>query len=196
MKTSQNCSPRVCPSESALTRVSVSFLRLQGCMPLIFVETPSGGSESSSWSWKPENSGTDTIAAQDKPIYPRKRGRRHSFPPPSSYSPTNTPRWSLPLPQKNYTSLFVFGYKWQLSRFDRLLPDGQLFEPPNRDGERRHDFFQHVDDGGFWGRRDISRRMSGSFEGLLADARKARNPAFIAPYRAPREPALVRSSLR
>ena len=171
--------------------VSASFLRFQGCI-LTYFEALAADAERSSWSWKPENSGTDTIAAQDKPIYPRKRGRRHSFPPPSSYNPTNTPRWSLPLPHKNYTHNVPFTNEWQLSRCDRVLPDGGLFEPPKRDGEERYDFSQHDD----WERWGIDRRMSGSFEGLLADTAKARNPAFIAPYRAPREPVLAHASLR
>ena len=101
------------------------------------------------------------------------------------------------MPQKNYTSIVPFINENELSRFDKILPDGDLFYPPKRDGEKRHDFSQHDDNDGWPCERwDINRRMSGSFEGLLADARKARNPAFIAPYRAPREPALVRSSLR
>ena len=150
----------------------------------------------SAWSWKPESTGTDIAAARDEPIFPRTRGRRHSFPPPSGYSPTNAPRWSLPFPQKNYTSEVAYKDKSQLSRFDRLLPDGQLFELPKWDGEERHDFSQRECDGRPWKRRNIKRRMSGSFEGLLADAAKARNPAFIAPYRAPRDSVLARTSLR
>ena len=161
-------------------------------MPLILFETLPGGDEHSSWSWKPENSGTDTIAAQDKPIYPWKRGRRHSFPPPSSYNPTNTPRWSLPFPHKGYTSHVPFEDELEVSHYDQVLPDGELFEPPKRDGKERHDFSQHDD----WERWGIDRHMSGSFEGLLADTAKARNPAFIAPYRAPREPVLAHASLR
>ena len=163
-------------------------------MLLILSETLTDDVERSAWSWKPENSGTDTIAAQDKPIYPRKRGRRHSFPPPSSYSPTNAPRWSLSLRQKSYTCIVPFENELELSRFDRLLPDGELFAPPKRDGEGRHDFAQHGP--GSWWRWRIHRRMSGTFEGLVANAAKARNPAFIAPYRAPREPVLARASLR
>ena len=84
-----------------------------------------------------------------------------------------------------------FRNEWQLSRVDRLFPNGQLFEPPARDGEERHDFTQHED----WERPKISRRMSGGFEGLLADTEKARHPAFIAPCRAPREPPLARARL-
>ena len=96
------------------------------------------------------------------------------------------------MPQKNYTFIFPFTNEWQLSQFDRLLPDGQLFESPKRDGEERHDFTQHEG----WERWPIHRRMSGSFEGLVADAAKAMSPAFIAPYRAPREPVLAHASLR
>ena len=33
--------------------------------------------------------------------------------------------------------------------------------------------------------RNIARRMSGSFEGLLADTGTAKNPAFIAQYARP-----------
>ena len=175
-----------------MTRVSASFLQLQGYTPLILFKAFPDDIERSTWSWTPGNSGTD--AAKDEPIFPRRRGRRHSFPPPSSYSPTNTPRWGLSLPHKDYTSTVPFTNKWQLSRFDRLLPDGELFEPPKRDGEGRHDFAQHGP--GSWWRWPIHRRMSGSFEGLVANAAKARNPAFIAPYRAPRESVLARVSLR
>ena len=192
VKTSQNCSPTARPSESTLTRVSASSLRLQGCMPLILSETLTDDVERSAWSWKPENTGTDTIAAQDKPIYPQKRGRRHSFPPPSSYSPTNAPRWSLSLPQKSYTCIVPFENELELSRFARFLPDGDQFEPPKRNGEERHDFTPREG----WERWPIHRRMSGSFESLVADAEKARSPAFIAPYRAPRESVLAHASLR
>ena len=172
------------------------FLSSQGCIPLTYFETLLDYAERSAWSWKPENTGTDIEAAKDKPIFPRTRGRRHSFPPPSGYSLTNTPRWSLPLPQKNYTSIVPFQSTRQLSRSDNILPDGDLFDPPKRDGEERHDFSQHDCNGWTWKRWNINRRMSGSFEGLLADTAKARNPAFIAPYRAPREPVLARASLR
>ena len=168
--------------------------RAYGCRSIIFKSLPDDAKRSA-WSWKPENTGSDIEAAKDEPIFPRTRGRRHSFPPPSNYTPTNTPRWSLTLPQKNYTSIVPFANDWQSSRCDRLLPDGQLFEPPKCDEEGRHDFSQH-DDGWLWERWNINRRMSGSFEGLLADATKARNPAFIAPYCAPREPILAHASLR
>ena len=100
------------------------------------------------------------------------------------------------MPQKNYTSIVPFQDKRQLSQFDKILPDGDLFDPPKRDGEERHDFSQHDSDGLLWKRWKISRRMSGSLEGLLADAAKAMSPAFIAPYRAPRESVLARPSLR
>ena len=180
----------------AFTLVSASRLRLQEYMLLKIFKSLPDDAKRSAWSWKPENTGTDIEAARDEPIFPRTRGRRHSFPPPSNYTPTNTPRWSLTLPQKNYTSIVPFINENELSRFDKILPDGDLFYPPKRDGEKRHDFFQHDDDSWPWERWDIDRSMSGSFEGLLADARKARNPAFIAPYHAPREPVLARTSLR
>ena len=163
-------------------------------MLLVIFKSLPDDAKRSAWSWKPENTGTDIEGAKDEPIFPRTRGRRHSFPPPSNYTPTNTPRWSLTLPQKNYTFIFPFTNEWQLSQFDRLLPDGQLFEPPKRDVEGRHDFAQYGPRS--WWRWRIHRRMSGSFEGLVADDAKARNPAFIAPYHPPREPVLAHTSLR
>ena len=110
----------------------------------------------------------------------------HSFPPPSSYSPKNAPRWGPTLPQKEYTHGVPFKDGWELVEGCELLPDGQVFEPPARKGKTKHDFSAHRD----WERRTISRRMSGSFECLLADTETARNPAFIARYRAPRDLAL------
>ena len=135
--------------------------------------------EGGAWSWKPDTSETATNTASDEPIFPMTRGRRHSFPPPSSYSFKNTARWAISLPDKRYTHAVHFQNTWQLARGDRILPDGQEFQPPRRDGERRHDFSKS---GGYWVRQKIGRRMSGGFESLVADTASARDPAFIAAY--------------
>ena len=138
------------------------------------------------WSWKPTGSATNVNAAHSRHEYPKGRSRRHSFPPPSSYSLKNAPRWGPTLPQKEYTHGVPYKDGWEMSERGQLLPDGQVFEPPARKGKTKHDFSAHRD----WERRTISRRMSGSFECLLADTETARNPAFIARYRAPRDLAL------
>ena len=136
------------------------------------------------WTWKPETSGKDIETACDMPIFPRTRGRRHSFPPPSSYSVTGTPKWGPRLPPKQYARGGLFTYdRRQLQDHERLLPGGQLFVPPVRNGDDRHDFSKHK----FWKRKKPSRRMSGGFESILSDPEKTCNPAFIVPYHVPKE---------
>ena len=174
---------------STFAQASAPNLRAYPCL-MSSVRVSGYDNEAGVWSWKLEDTGTNTPAAQNDPIYPRRRGRRHSFPPPSSYSPRNAPRWGFPLPHKTYTDSISFHFEEDLLLYDRVLPDGQVFEPPKRKGKRRHDLARHRD----WERERIDRRMSGSFEGLLEDTAVARNPAFIARYRAPREPEVVRAS--
>ena len=138
------------------------------------------------WSWKPDAKKYDILAPCNQPIFPRMRGRRHSFPPPSSYNSTNSPRWKVPLPHKYYTNYGTLEDPER--RSGRILPEGRLFIPPPRDGTKQRD--SSVDE--FWGSRSLSRRMSGSLEGFLADDATARNPAFIAPYFTPRQPSSAR----
>ena len=150
------------------------------------------------WTWKLDASCTE-LQASDWPIYPRERGRRHSFPPPYSYSVKNSPRWGPKLPHKRYTSQVSFSRVQLLFQDSLILPDGRTFEPPVclvSESPEREEKEDHAYPEGYGWRKwpKVNRRMSGSFEGLLADTQRARNPAFIAPYRTPREPVLARPS--
>ena len=138
--------------------------------------------------------GVDSRVLHDVPVYPRERGRRHSFPPPSSYSTKNTPRWTQDLPSKIAMTAIPFSEKRELLQHDRILPCGDLFKPPPREGDMGDDFStRHV----FLTKdefRDIRRRLSGSIEQLIADTVTARHPAFITPLPAPRRPPATQQS--
>ena len=145
------------------------------------------------WTWKPEGTGLSFHGAMDVPIYPSCRRRRHSFPPPSSYSVKKTPRWATErFPPKDYTHAVPFRDMTQLSEYDAMLPDGFLWKTPTKSMRANsvsvsHNFSAR-------GQQRIARRMSGSLEGVGADTEMAKNPAFIARYCAPRAPMLARLS--
>ena len=140
--------------------------------------------EEEPWLWKPNSSGMPIKAAENIPIFPRQRGRRHSFPPPYIYSVKNAPRWGILLPHKTYTIGMAYKSESRLS-YDRLLPDGRVFIPLERYGSARHSFNINK-------KCPVTfRRMSGSLEGLVADSDTARNPAYVTPYRAPHDPITV-----
>ena len=79
------------------------------------------------------------------------------------------------LPNKEYTKDVAYQLEQQLA-LEQMLPDGQLFIPPERNGEERHRFKFSLPES------KRSRRASASLEVLQADAAAAKHPAFITPY--------------
>ena len=164
--------------------------------------------DEASWTWQAGAPWREN-PAEDKKIYPIDKGRRHSFPPPSSYSFKNQPRWDTNLPHKMYTDDIPSTDTWLAHQDGQVLPDGAVFDPPHREDvfrftnnpksespEREGGKYEEPFKCRGWERQWITRRMSGSLEGIHADTATAKNPAFVTRYRAPREPAPSNSVIR